>query len=513
MRPEYFFSFSISFIVGIALESFFNFGYSFGILCAFLAIIIFLVQGNGARGAGSCIVSLVLLGCALGVLRVDFSMSKQNAHLLDKFLGSTVRVSGIIKNEPDVREEYTNIVLGLAEPRLGREINSVLYGENQVVLEKTSNILVRVPVYPVLRYGDEVTVDGKITVPKNFTADDGKKDFDYQAYLAKDDIYYQMYFPKVTLIAHGKGNIILEKLFALKSLLMGNIVRMIPEPEASLAGGITLGIKQSLGEELLQKFRDTGVAHIVVLSGYNIAVIAGIISRLVLFMPFTLRLGASAIGVVLFAMMVGGGATVVRATLMALIVIVARVLGREGDALRALVFAGGLMVFANPMILLHDVSFQLSFSATLALVTLVPVIEKYFSFISHRVLREIMVTTFATQIFVLPLILYHMGSVSLIGLVSNIFILPVVPFAMLAVTLVASFAWVPFIGSVLALCAYLMLAYIVLAVEFFARIPFASLHNISFPLGALALAYALLGFYIAKNFPYETAEEKSEYEF
>ncbi|MEK7568928.1 MAG: ComEC/Rec2 family competence protein [Patescibacteria group bacterium] len=522
MLSEYFFGFSISFIVGIALESFFNFGYSFGILCAFLAVIIFLARRNGSRGAGSCIVSLVLLGCALGILRVDYSLSKQNAHTLNKFLGDTVSVSGIIKNEPDVREEYTNIVLGSAEAEpagshlgrhLGREINSVLYGENQVVLEKTSNILVRVPVYPVLRYGDEVTVDGKITPPKNFASKDGAKDFDYQAYLAKDDIYYQMYFPKVTLVSHGKGNIILEKLFALKTWLMGNIVRMIPEPEASLAGGITLGVKQSLGDELLQKFRDTGVAHIVVLSGYNIAVIAGIISRVGLFVPFTLRLGASAIGVILFALMVGGGATVVRATIMALIIILARVLGREGDALRALVLAGGLMVFVNPMILLHDVSFQLSFSATLALVVLVPVIEKYFFFVSSRVLREIVVTTFATQIFVLPLILYHMGSVSLIGLISNIFILPVVPFAMLAVAFTATLAWVPLVSSVFAFCAYLMLAYIVLAVEFFVRVPFASLHGISFPFGAIAIAYALLGFYIAKNFPHEAAEEKSEYEF
>lgn len=504
MRSEYFFSFIISFIIGVALESIFNFGYSFGILCAFLAIIIFLVQWNGSRSVSSCIVSLVLLGCALGVFRVEFFSSKQNAHALDMFLGGTVRVSGIIRNEPDVREEYANIVL---------EAQSVLYHETQIVLERYSNILVHIPVYPVLRYGDEVTVVGKITPPKNFAPKDGAKDFDYRSYLAKDDIYYQMYFPKVSVIGSGGGNFVQEKLFELKDALMKNIARAIHEPEASLAGGITLGVKRSLGDELLQKFRDTGVAHIVVLSGYNIAVVAGIISRAGLLLSPALRLGASALGVVLFAMMVGGGATVVRATIMALIIIVARVLGREGDALRALVLAGGLMVFANPMILLHDVSFQLSFSATLALVTLVPVIEKYFSFVSNHLLREIMVTTFATQIFVLPLILYHMGSVSFIGLVSNIFILPVVPLAMLAVSLVAVLAWVPLVGSVFAFCAYLVLAYIILAVDFFARVPFASLHGILFPLGALAFAYTLLGFYIVKNFSHSIVEEKSEYEF
>ena len=226
-----------------------------------------------------------------------------------------------------------------------------------------------------------------------------------------------------------------------------------------------------------------------------LAVVAGIISRLIMFMPFTIRLIMSALGIVLFAVMVGGGATVVRATAMALVVILARVLGREGDALRVLVLVGGLMVFMNPMILLHDVSFQLSFSATLAIVVFVPVVEKYFSFVSNRVLREIVVTTFATQIFVLPLILYHMGSVSLVGFIANIFILPVVPVAMILVALVAIFSWVPLAGSVLAFLAYTLLAYTVTLVEFFARVPFASLHNISFSLPMMVLLYALLGIF------------------
>lgn len=504
MRAEYFFGFIVSFVLGIAAESICNFGYTLGVLCGLLSLALFLLCKKGVQSSFSCFVSLVFLGFALGVIRVDVSQLKQDTYLLDKFTNGVVQIGGIVTDEPDVREAYTNIVL---------ESRDILYGGTKSVLKEKPLILARVPVYPELHYGDEVVLVGKITKPKNFAMKDGAKAFDYQSYLAKDNIYYQIYFPKVSLVANDKGNVVYEKLFALKTWLMGNIVRLIPEPEVSLAGGITLGAKQSLGDSLLQKFRETGVAHIVVLSGYNIAVVAGIISRLIMFMPFTIRLVVSAVGVVLFAMMVGGGATVVRATIIALIVIFSRVLGREGDALRALVLAGGLMVFANPMILLHDVSFQLSFSAALALVTLVPAIEKFFAFITQRTLREIVVTTFATQIFVLPLILYHMGSVSLIGLVANIFILPVVPFAMLAVSLVAILAWIPLLSTALSFGAYLVLAYIVLVVELFARVPFASLKGISFSLGALVLAYTLIGFFIVKNSPRTTLEKKEECEF
>jgi competence protein ComEC len=358
-----------------------------------------------------------------------------------------------------------------------------------------------------------VELIGKVVLPQNFTPKEGVQSFDYKAYLAKDNIHYQMYFPQLVDVSHGRGNIVREKLLAFKEVLIKNIVRTIPEPESSLAGGILLGSKRSLGDDLLGKFRETGVAHIVVLSGYNIAVVAGVMSRVAMFLPFTLRLVVSALGIVLFAVMVGGGATVVRASVMALVVILARVVGRESDALRVLVLAGGMMILVNPMILLHDVSFQLSFAATLAIVALVPVIEKYFLWVSSRVLREIMVTTCATQFFVLPLILYHMGSVSLIGFVANIFVLPFVPIAMLVVALVAAFVWVPLAGGALALVAYSVLAYVIAAVEVFARVPFASLSEISFPFWMLALAYFLLGYFIIKNSPHSVSDKKSNYEF
>lgn len=504
MRAPYFFGFILSFIAGVTFENVFDFGYALGVLCIVIALFVYLTRGHGSSPKNVLLVSLVFLGLSFGIFRVDVSQTNSLSNALSNFRGEVVYVHGLVLSEPDVRESYTNIVL---------EVRDVLYKNKETLVLSHPQLLTRVPVYPEIKYGDEVLLLGKIMATKNSAPKDGAKAFDYESYLAKDGIYDQMFFPGVTIVSRNKGNIINEKLFALKEWLMKNISQNIPEPESSLAGGITLGTKQSLGDELLQKFRDTGVAHIVVLSGYNIAVVAGVISRLVLFMPFSIRLIMSALGIVLFSVMVGGGATVVRATVMALIVIVARVLGREGDALRALVLAGALMVFANPMILLHDVSFQLSFSATLALVTLVPILEKYFLFIPNKVFREIIVTTVSTQIFVLPLILYHMGSVSLIGLVTNIFILPVVPVAMLVVAFVAILGWIPLLGSSFSIIAYLILAYIFSVVNFFAEAPFAAIKNISFPLWALVLSYALLAMYLIKNFPRKTFPQKVEDEF
>ncbi len=506
MTSLYFFSFTLSFIVGVALETILGLGFSLSVLLAVLTVVVVFIGGSPVA-KNSFLVSLVLFGCALGVLRVDVLIMKQDTQALGSFVGKTVQVGGIIVGEPDSRESYTNVVL---------EARSVLYDNSRDVLDKPVRILVRVPQYPELRYGDEVVLSGKVSRPKNFAPKDGMRAFDYRTFLAKDGIYYQMYFPKVLVTTDGKGNFIYEKLFSFKEVLIQNITRMIPDPEAALGGGILLGVKQSLGTDLLQKFRDTGVAHIVVLSGYNIAVVAIAVAAAVAFLPFTFRVVASVVGIVLFAMMVGGGATVVRATIMVLVVILARAAGRENDSLRALVLAGGLMVAVNPMILLHDVSFQLSFAATLALIVLYPIIEKHFLFVKQKTLRAILVATIAAQIFVLPLLLYHMGTISLVSIVANFFVLPVVPLGMLAVVLVATLAWVPMLGSALAFVSYAILTYIIFAVELFSKVPFAALHDISFPLWMLVVSYTLLAIFVIKKFPHThdtSTEDKTKYDF
>ena len=491
MLASFFYCFIISFILGVTFESIFSFGLYFALFIFILSIISFLILRRSGCYLVSYLVSFVIvvfLGFAFGVLRVDVSSYLGNVHSLDTYQQKQVVLKGIVLEEPDVRESYTNFVL---------KTESVLYENKENVLKNSgAYVLVRVPQYPVFHYGDEVIVKGKILPVKNFKPKEGEKSFDYKMYLTKDEIYYQMYFPSVTVIKNNQGNLIKEKLFELKNNMLQNIGRAIHEPEAALAGGITLGAKQSLGEELLEKFRETGLIHIVVLSGYNIAVVVVAIGIMTSFLPFVWRIIFSVIAIILFAVMVGGGATVVRATIMALIALFARVAGREGDALRALFLAGGIMVAFNPMIILHDVSFQLSFMATLSLILFSPILEKYFIAIKSKIFREIIIATLSTQIFVVPLLLYHMGSTSLVGVLANIFVLPIVPLAMFLVFLVALFSWVPALGVAMSFCAYAVLAYIIMIADSFSKIPFAFFSGVSFPLWALFTSYFLLTLYL-----------------
>src|SRR5690606_20159485 len=122
----------------------------------------------------------------------------------------------------------------------------------------------------------------------------------------------------------------------------------------------------------------TGIIHIVVLSGYNIIIIAEVIQRALRFLPSRVRLIVSASSIALFVVLVGASATVVRASIMAVTALVARSTGREALGLQMLFFAGIVMLISNPSLLLYDPSFQLSFIATLGLILLSKPLERLF---------------------------------------------------------------------------------------------------------------------------------------
>jgi competence protein ComEC len=178
---------------------------------------------------------------------------------------------------------------------------------------------------------------------------------------------------------------------------------------------------------------------------------------------------------------------------MAILVIVARLTGRTSEMVRLLFLAGFLMLLWNPLILLHDPSFQLSFVATLGLLVFAPIISEKLSFIPEKYfLRETASATIATQIFVLPLLLFLMGEISLVAVPVNLLVLLFIPITMFF----GFFAGlVGFVSTALALplayVSYLFLSYILGVVEFFGSFSFASVTANYFPFWALVLTYGI----------------------
>lgn len=345
-----------------------------------------------------------------------------------------------------------------------------------------------------LAYGDSLVMQGKLARPESFSSSPGRIFF-YEEYLRSQGVTHTLAYAKVENVTRDSGFPVFRFLYDVKKYFIRGIETILPEPQAGLGEGLLLGEKHALGKSYEEMFRVAGIIHIIVLSGYNLAIVAEAVMRL-LSKWFTPRMRVYVgIGVLcIFALAVGLSATVVRAAFMASLALVARAYGKTYIAARGLAIAACVMLLWNPYTLMFDPGFQLSFIATLGLIYISPRVEKIFSLVPERFgFREYMTSTLATQIAVTPLLLYSMGSVSIVALFANVAVLVVVPLTMLLVLVVGIVGVC--VGSaaiVVGYPAYLLLSYILYIAHISARIPFASLEVPAFSATILFLMYGLL---------------------
>jgi competence protein ComEC len=231
----------------------------------------------------------------------------------------------------------------------------------------------------------------------------------------------------------------------------------------------------------------------VVLSGYNVTIVAVAIGAALLFvgLPLAVASGVAGVGIALFALLVGLTPTVVRASIMAIIALVGRVFSRQYVASRGLLIAAFIMVLVNPHILLFDPSFQLSAIATAGLVGFGDRVFGWFSSLPERFgIREAATATVAAQLAVLPLLIFMTGNVSIVSLFANLLVLPVVPILMSFGALTAVIGWFsPGFSLLFAAGSYGVSAYIFTVTEKLANLPFAVASVGKVPLWIVLLVY------------------------
>lgn len=398
--------------------------------------------------------------------------------------GKYTSVEGVVGRDPDKRDTSTFLTIDVGS------VNGV---------PSDGRVLMLASKYADVAYGDRVRAEGKLEVPSSFDTDTGRT-FDYRHYLLAQGITHEMRFGKLTVLAHKEGNPVFAVLFSVKHFLTAGIERALPEPESALAGGLLLGDKRSLGDKITESFRRAGVVHIIVLSGYNVSVIISAVLYVALrFLSKRFALAFAALAVIAFAIMTGASETTVRAGAMALVALFAKATNRPADGVRILLMTAAGMAVWNPYLVLYDLSYQLSVLATLGLVLFSDPIAKRIPYVPDTLaLREIVATTIATQLTVLPLLIFSIGQISLVSLFTNILVLPAIPLAMLA-SFVAGLAA---LGSyVLAFpataLAYATLHYIISVSVWAGNLPFSA---VQVPLEVSSLALSVLAFLYAGVF-------------
>ncbi|OGG88481.1 hypothetical protein A2592_03650 [Candidatus Kaiserbacteria bacterium RIFOXYD1_FULL_42_15] len=477
MSSVYFYTAILSFTSGIFARSFFNLGLPVVLWLLLLAFGFAVVRQRGGRA--SSLPYLVALGIGLmffglGILRLEINSLLSSPSVLEPQLGQAVELTGVVVREPDVREKSQHLTLKVGDDK----------------------ILVTTDRYATVSYGDEIVVKGKLELPTAFATDLGRT-FDYPGYLRARGILYTISFATFSIIDQNKASGFLDWLYQNKKNFTQVLEENIPEPHVGLGEGLLLGIKQALGTNLEEAFRRTGIIHIVVLSGYNVMlVVLFVMYILAIFLPLRIRAVIGVLAIILFALIVGLSATVVRASIMAVLVLVAQSTGRQYAVLRGLFLAGLVMLLLNPYLLVYDVGFQLSFMATLGLILVAPQFETLLVRVpTFAGVRGFLLATLATQIAVTPLLLYQMGQFSLVAVIVNVLVLPAVSLAMLLTFITGV------LGSVSATLAlpfayssYLILSYIISVATWFSSLSFAILTVSAFPFYFVPVAYGGIAF-------------------
>lgn len=472
MSGKVFFAVTFGFLTGVFLHSIINFNIYEISLFLILWVAIFGFGYYKSQNRNLIIISIFVLASFIGLLR--FSIT-DNIAIPSVIKSEPALYEGIVVREPEYREKTVHVVV---------RIDDV-------------NILLYVPLGQKIVYGDKVKFFGEVKLPENFETDNGRV-FDYRNFLGARGISFVVNYPKVEVLSHGSGNWIKNNLFNTKNIFLESIENNIPSPESALLSGFLLGVKESLGSDLENVLRRAGLSHVVVLSGFNITIIAAFIMFMFSAIRRNIRIIVGAIAIGLFAIMTGAEATVVRASLMALVVLLAHFIRRPYEVTRALIFVGVLMVFLSPKILVFDISFQLSFLATMGIIYATPVVERIFLMIPNFAhIREIIVATLSTQLFVSPFILYAMGTFSFVSIPSNLLFLPLVPLVMLTgfitgiLGMISGIIALPF-GQV----TYYILHFQLYVAEFFGNLEIAQTTAPPFSAWWLLPSYIVIAFVI-----------------
>lgn len=380
-------------------------------------------------------------------------------------------VTGTLAEPPDYRDTYTNL-------RLNVEALDSGSGD----LPVSGLLLVRVQQNQTYEYGQRVRVRGSLKTPPE------DEEFSYRDYLARDGVYSYMSIAEVTSLPGNGGSVVRAAVYKLKDKMLQNTYRLFNDPESSLLAGILLGVDTGLTKDLQNAFKNTGTAHIIAISGFNIAIIAGIFFSMFKTI-FGERLGAvfAILAIAFYTFLVGADAAVVRAALMGCISLLARQLGRRNTGLNALAIVAFVMAIVNPLVL-WDVGFQLSFFATLGLIlyaepfsnftgNLISKITKTENSKLTQIINDNVILTFAAQLTTIPIMAYHFKRISLISFIANPFILPVQPAVMIigGLAVFVSPILQP-IGQLIAWVAWPFTAYTIRLVELFDRVPHGTIY-------------------------------------
>jgi len=449
-----------SFLIGIVLSYYFSLWVIF--FLAFLICIYFCFKKKEF-----IVLILILSSLLLGGYRYFLVFRElKNTAITEE---AQIEIKAQIIAEPILKEDYQRIII----PKI------VIYTDR----------------YPRYNYGDIINIKG---IVKPFT--------DFRSY-SSVIVSGRMSNPSVNLFSPAKFSLRKVSLLV-KHKIVNSLQRIIPEPQSSLLISLMFGAKNNLTSVLEKQIRKCGLSHVIVASGLHLSIITKTLSSFldILCMSNSFNFIFSSLFLLSFAFMAGLTSSIVRAAIMAFLLILSRFSFRLYNSFNALLLAAVIMIWLNPLILFWDLGFQLSFLATTGIIFLYPIWrensfwQKDWFDKKGQIVRETLLSTFSALAFVIPWIVFKTDAFSLVAPITNLLIIPFVPFIMIggagvAILLLLFYPFGLFFGALL----NLILVYFLKVVSLFSSLSWSQIYIPSILHWLIIPYYIFLFSYIHKR--------------
>lgn len=333
--------------------------------------------------------------------------------------------------------------------------------------------VVTIPATYTFLYGDTLSFSATVSPLRAFQSDTGRivqydklmQSKNIHVKMEVSDIQYTGYVSSITRLSVQITDKCIE---ALKVAL--------PEPVSGLAQGVTYGVRGALDEESETLFRVTGLSHITVFSGSNVAIVLAAVWFLTGAFPYAARVLFSLC--ILFVVLVGVGITppTLRAGIMGALYVISRAIGKSTSGLHLLSISIVCMLLFQPDSLLYDLSFQLSVLAVGALMTIAIPIELQLQKHVPRSIAALAAMTGSVMLSVAPWTAYMFGTFSPSSFIANMLVVPLVPLALMFALLCAGVALsIPVLTPVVAYPTEILFTCIFKIAEASAALPYSSI--------------------------------------
>lgn len=376
----------------------------------------------------------ILFAVSAGLIFANFRVSSEliNQDLFSQLSGQTITISGTIAEDPDLSDPSPSLRLNHLKLQPSASADS----SANSATELSGTLYVKLASRLDLERSDVITLKGKLG--------DGFGTF-----------VGTLFRPEVVSLEKLAPGDIFAKF---KNAFSDLIHQFIPSPEAELGLGYLMGMKSGLSDSFSDALRAVGMTHVVVASGAHLSILTNAIRKLFGKISKFAGLLFALLMILGFACVVGFTPSMTRASLVAILSLLAGHVGRQFTPLRLIGFVAMLTLFINPINFLN-LGWQLSFASFFGILVLGPRLQRHlYGGKTPPWLASMLITSISTSLICAPILIYNFGSISLLSLVANLIILPTLPYIMLAVLLTGVTSFLPWLAAIIAKIATLLLS-------------------------------------------------------